>query len=248
MDEPKASKSPPHTEDLRDLPFPLWDGKGVRVGVIDSGVNERHPHIMRVAGGISVGEQLAADYIDVLGHGTAVMAAMQEKAPAADYFAVKLFQSSLRARLEDLLRALEWCVANRMDVVNLSLATSNEKYSDAFLALCGRACEQGVALVCAARAGQPCSPARLPDALRVDVDPKCPRNRYRVHDGIFLTSGYPRPIPGVPPERNLQGISFAVANMTGFIARARQGMSSAELTAGLAAEAARMNRNNSSRP
>jgi hypothetical protein len=32
-------------------------------------------------------------------------------------------------------------------------------------------------------------------------------------------SGYPRPIPGVPPERNLRGVSFAVANATGVIAR-----------------------------
>jgi hypothetical protein len=32
-------------------------------------------------------------------------------------------------------------------------------------------------------------------------------------------AGYPRPIPGVPPERNLKGVSFAVANATGAIAR-----------------------------
>jgi hypothetical protein len=31
-------------------------------------------------------------------------------------------------------------------------------------------------------------------------------------------SGYPRPIPGVPPERNLRGQSFAVANATGILA------------------------------
>jgi hypothetical protein len=31
-------------------------------------------------------------------------------------------------------------------------------------------------------------------------------------------SGYPRPIPGVPAERNLKGLSFAVANATGLLA------------------------------
>jgi hypothetical protein len=35
---------------------------------------------------------------------------------------------------------------------------------------------------------------------------------------ILRASGYPRPIPGVPPERNLKGLSFAVANATGFLA------------------------------
>jgi hypothetical protein len=36
----------------------------------------------------------------------------------------------------------------------------------------------------------------------------------------FAASAYPRPIPGVPKERNLAGVSFAVANVTGFLARA----------------------------
>jgi hypothetical protein len=36
---------------------------------------------------------------------------------------------------------------------------------------------------------------------------------------VAEASGYPRPIPGVSPERNLKGISFAVANVTGVLAR-----------------------------
>ena len=36
----------------------------------------------------------------------------------------------------------------------------------------------------------------------------------------LVASGYPRPIPGVPPERNLSGISFSVANATGVLAAA----------------------------
>ena len=35
-------------------------------------------------------------FVDVIGHGTAVMAAIQEKAPDAEYFAVRVFHSSLR--------------------------------------------------------------------------------------------------------------------------------------------------------
>ena len=37
------------------------------------------------------------------------------------------------------------------------------------------------------------------------------------HRLIARASGYPRPIPGVAPERNLKGISFAVANTTGLL-------------------------------
>jgi len=60
--------------------------------------------------------------------------------------------------------------------------------------------------------------------LPVQLDAECPRDRYEVADvdgvTVFRTSGFPRPIDGLPPERNLSGISFAVANMTGFVARA----------------------------
>jgi hypothetical protein len=48
---------------------------------------------------------------------------------------------------------------------------------------------------------------------------------------VFYASGYPRPVPGLPQERNLNGISFAVANMTGFVARARQACPEAPLEA-----------------
>jgi hypothetical protein len=58
------------------------------------------------------------------------------------------------------------------------------------------------------------------------VDWDLPRDRYRVSEAngspYFLASGYPRPLPGISPARNLNGISFAVANMTGFVARARE--------------------------
>jgi hypothetical protein len=37
---------------------------------------------------------------------------------------------------------------------------------------------------------------------------------------VIVTSPYPRDIPGVPRERNVNGISFAVANASGFVARA----------------------------
>jgi hypothetical protein len=64
----------------------------------------------------------------------------------------------------------------------------------------------------------------LAGVISVDVDWEIPRNRYRVSEvsglPIFYASGFPRPLPGVPINRNVSGISFAVANMTGFVIRA----------------------------
>ena len=66
-------------------------------------------------------------------------------------------------------------------------------------------------------------PGTLPGAVEVMLDWTLPRDACIVtpRDGgqpSVRASGYPRPIPGVPVERNLKGVSFAVANATGLLA------------------------------
>ena len=211
-------------------PFAGATGHGVRVGVIDSGVNPRHPHIISVAGGFSIvsgGSSDANSYIDVLGHGTAVMAAIQEKAPAAQYFAVKLFHSTLSTSAAFLFEAIRWCIDHEMAVINLSLGTSNPQPAPVLSKLVQEAVEKGIVLVSAFETdGKAYFPGSLPGVIGVGLDWNCDRDSYRVEPtsekAVFYASGYPRPAPGVPPQRNLHGISFAVANMTGFVVRARE--------------------------
>src|SRR5215831_16733744 len=131
-------------------PFAGATGRGVRVGVIDSGVNPRHPHIISVAGGVSIVSGGSSDpnsYIDVLGHGTAVTAAIQEKAPGAQYFAVKLFHSTLSTTAALLLEAIRWCIDHDMAVINLSLGTPNPQHAPALSKLAQEAVEKGIVLV-----------------------------------------------------------------------------------------------------
>ena len=194
-------------------------GKRVRVAVIDSGVHVGHPHIGPIAGGVAIGRD--GSFVDQLGHGTAVMAAIQEKAPDAEYFAVKVFHESLRTTADSLLRAIEWSIENHMDVINLSLGTPNAARAAEFTALVQR----GALLVSAQEAnGALCYPGCLPGVIGVSLDTGIERDGYRVDGTGWYAAGYPRPVPGVPPERNLSGISFAVANMTGFVACACEGL------------------------
>ncbi len=207
-------------------PFAGYTGKGVRVAVIDSGVHAAHPHIGGVAGGVTIGATSdEVGYTDVIGHGTAVMAAIKEKAPEAEYFAVRVFYSSLRTTVDLLLRGIEWCIANRMDVINLSLGTTNPAHRERFAPVLARALESGPILVAARDAdGTPALPGSMPGIVGVDLDWDCPRETYYckpVDEGVALAaSGYPRSLPGVPRAKNLHGISFAVANATGFVVRA----------------------------
>lgn len=199
----------------------------LRIGIIDSGVHAAHPHVGGVAGGISFlpdGRE-DPDFTDRLGHGTAVTAVIREKAQDADLFAVKIFHDKLAAPIEALVRAIDWCVARGMHLINLSLGTSNPAHEPILRAALDRvAAAQAILVAAKENAGVRWLPGSLPGALPVALDWDCPRDGYRTSalpDGrtLYRASGYPRPIPGVPPERNLKGISFAVANVTGLIAR-----------------------------
>lgn len=198
----------------------------MKIAIIDSGVHPEHPHVEGVAGGVGVtAEGFAEDYIDRLGHGTAVAAAIREKAGRdAELYAVKVFDRRLTANIDVILRALQWCSGERMDVVNLSLGTSNPAHREKF----EQVLANGPLVVGAAHS----LPGDLPGVIGVAPDAECPRDSFRYREGVFYASPFPRPIPGVPPEHNLNGASFAVANMTGLIARFQADVEASGWTAG----------------
>ncbi len=211
-------------------PFPQATGRGLKIAVIDSGVHLKHPHIHARTHQVNWEDQPDFDGEDQVGHGTAVMAAIQEKAPEAEYFSLRLFGRSLRATSTQLMRAIDWAISNRMDIVNLSLGTPNPDARTGLEILLNRARSAGVVIVSARKTvGERCyMPGNLEGAIGVEVDWQIERDRYRISgagEALLLTaSGYPRPLPGMSPSRNLNGVSFAVANATGFIVRACEGL------------------------
>ena len=100
-------------------------GQGLKIAVIDSGVNIKHPHICAITHGVVLEGVGHESFEDTTGHGTAVMAAIQENAPGAEYFAVKLFGNSLRTGSVQLMQAIAWAIEARVAIVNLSLGTPN---------------------------------------------------------------------------------------------------------------------------
>ncbi|MFV1986501.1 MAG: S8 family serine peptidase [Gemmatimonadota bacterium] len=210
-------------------------GRGVSVAVIDSGVNPDHPHVGEIAGGVAftTDGEVHDDVVDRLGHGTAVIAAIQEKAPDADIHVLKVFDDALATSVPTLVKAIDWASERHIWLVNLSLGTPNSARAAQLAAAVERARSRGTIIVSAREhEGIPWLPGSLPGVLGILLEEDCPRDAVRVladaseqSSGgvVLLASGYPRPIPGVPPERNLNGISFAVANATGMVARAAEG-------------------------
>ncbi len=194
------------------------------VGVIDSGIHAGHPHIGTVATGAGFDRDgmVHDDVADRLGHGTAVAAAIQDLAPAVQVCPLKVFDRTLDTSVEALVAAIDRAGALGLPLVNLSLGTTDGSRTAALAAAVGRAHAAGTVL---AAAGCDRGVDWLPGTLglggviRVELDWSRPRGSYAVAGTtdapVFRTCGYPRSIPGVDPERNLKGLSFAVANMTG---------------------------------
>jgi len=214
---------------VRRADYPGATGRGIRVAVIDSGVHPAHPHVGAVERGVHVGADggILTDTVDRLGHGTAVAAAIRDHAPDAAIVPVRVFDRELRATAKALEAAIDWAVGAGVHVINLSLGTANPAHEPRLRAAVDRAAAAGVLLVAAGPdAGTRWLPGSLAGTVPVLLDWACPRDEVRVsvdgpvttHRVIVRASGYPRPIPGVPPERNLKGVSFAVANTTGLIA------------------------------
>jgi hypothetical protein len=147
-----------------------------------------------------------------------VAGAIHEKAPAAQILAVKIFDKRLAATIDQLIAGIEWALLHGAQVINLSLGTPNPKHREKLEPVIHRVIQARVRVVSALHLdGVPCFPGSLPGVLGVEADASVPRDEVRITGDRAIASPYPRPIPGLPPERNLSGISFAVANVSGYI-------------------------------
>ena len=195
--------------------------RGCQIAIVDSGIHLNHPHAGGVIGGVGIGPggERSEDFVDRLGHGTAVAAAIHEMAPEAELWIVRIFERELRATVEQLVAGLEWALDRNADVINLSLGTTNPEHRRRLLPIVERAVREGRRIVSArSMGGIPCLPGAMEGVTAVEADAATPRGELREEDGWLAASPYPRPIPGVPVERNLRGISFAVANASGILA------------------------------
>ena len=135
-------------EPLR-LPKPMtkewaWGGatgKGVKVAVVDSGVDPNHPAVGKVAGGVIVewdpdaeGEIKLTEepHEDVFGHGTACAGIIRKAAPECEIYSVRVLGKLLSSKAIVFAAGLRWAIENGMHVANLSLSTSRKNYFGLF--------------------------------------------------------------------------------------------------------------------
>ena len=191
----------------------------VRIGVLDSGVCRTHPHVGKIVDGITItADGAMAGYEDTLGHGTAVAAVIHHLNPEANLVAVKIFDRKLATSLPVVIRAIDWCLEHDIQIINLSLGTLNPEHRSAFEDAVARTRQAGAVIVSALEmSGTAALPGSLEGVIGVMEAAEYQVN-HRYGKLVYTAPPFPRDIPGVPRDRNLSGVSFAVARVSAQIA------------------------------
>ncbi|WP_315786615.1 MULTISPECIES: S8 family serine peptidase [unclassified Bradyrhizobium] len=147
---------------------PSLTGQGVKVAIIDSGCDSGHPQLTHVTRGMDFtnNKDGASWARDTMSHGThcagiitaatsGQLKAVRGFAPMAEVHALKVFPGG---RFSDLIDALDQCIASGIDVVNMSLGSSEASELVAHKLIEAR--QNGVA--CIVAAGNASGPVQFP--------------------------------------------------------------------------------------
>lgn len=137
------------------------NGSGVRVCVLDSGVDGDHPAVGGVVDRVLVSAAKEADELgtpvisadgepDVSGHGTACASIIRSQAPGCELSSGRVLGPGGTGRGADLIAGVRWAIHERFDVVNVSLSTTRPQFVAALYELADEAYFAGTLLVASA--------------------------------------------------------------------------------------------------
>lgn len=220
-------------------------GAGIRVLVMDSGIENDHPAIagrkipnfevlpVPVGGDVTYRVQ-AAPAGDAFGHGTAVAALLVQHAPGIELTSLRMLDAERLGSSERVLAGLRWAIEQKFDVVNCSFGTfgpATTKFLASYKRVVDVAFCQNVLLVGA------CSnsdhkltslPASFPTVLATDAgripDSPVPIVKRRTGQLIeFVARGVDVSVSWKDgSSRLVTGSSFAAPHLAALVARLRQ--------------------------
>ena len=129
----------------REWAFGDATGAGVRVCVLDSGIELDHPLVGTVQRSVAVtkeGDEITVaddDGGDLCGHGTACAGIIRLLAPECELTSVRVLGAGYTGSAPVLLAGLEWAIAEGFHIVNMSLSTTKKQYVDRLHELADRA-------------------------------------------------------------------------------------------------------------
>ena len=205
-------------------------GAGVKVAVIDSGIDADHPAVGPIQGGAII--EYAPDEEnqvritegpndDLFGHGTACAGIIRKIAPDCELYSIRVLGERLTGKGVVFAAGLKWAVENKMQVLNMSLSTPKRDFFGALHELADQAYFHHVMLV---------------SAINNVIAPSYPSEYSSVfsvacHDGKDPMSLMYNPHP--PVEFGAPGIDVDVAWMKGSTIKATGNSFAAPHVAGI---------------
>lgn len=218
-----------------------YQGEGITVAIIDSGIDINHPRLQGVeieGWSITLGAtghaMLSSDFHDQNGHGTEIAIAVRRHAPRAKIVAVKIMGERLRTSAELMAAGIETASRNGAQVINLSLGTPNMGKALLLRDCCANAVDSGSVVLAAGHPkGERAYPADLPETVGVTAHPDCPidkffffnpkrfsRKEWGTQSDKFLTHGYSGRADG--GQGKYRGSGVATAYLAGITACLRE--------------------------
>jgi len=194
----------------------VTEGSGVGVAVIDTGVDYLHHQLAKNFGSVKGIDIVAGNNkpLDRNGHGTHVAGTIAGTstgvAPQCRLYGVRVLDENGSGTLSNVLRGIDWCITNNVDVANLSLGSPSSSRIEKMVY--DRAMEHG--LVCIAAAGNEGYGASYPAAYDsvIAVAAVDRANEHAPFSNIYHTNNVSA--PGVSIFSTLPNGEFGVLNGT----------------------------------
>ena len=111
-------------------------GQGVRVCILDSGVEPGHPMVGELEGAVAISkgedDEIVVDEDkegDLCGHGTGCAGIVRSIAPDCRLFSVRVLGAGFTGSGPILLGGLRWAIEQGFDVINMSLSTTKARFA-----------------------------------------------------------------------------------------------------------------------
>jgi subtilisin family serine protease len=205
----------------RDWAFGDGTGRGVRVAIVDSGVERDHPAVGgRLVESVAV-ERVGDDWqvvpaqpMDVVGHGTACAGIVHEIVPEAEIVSVRVLGPDNRGNGGAFATGLYWAITESgASVANLSLSSRSDAYFGPLHELADEAYFRNVLLVSAANnVSVAAHDLAAPDAWFYNPQPPVEFGAYGLNVDVAWRGG---------TRMLVTGNSFAAPHIAGYAARIR---------------------------
>jgi subtilisin len=209
-------------------------GKGVRVAVIDSGIDPGHAalssriirscKIVKVEGKNKVVEFPVEESIDSFGHGTGVAGIIADLAPDVELVNVKVLNQYRRCTGNALIDGIKWALDQNIKLINMSLTTIERQWARGLFELCEQAYVQDAIIVVSRRNHGPLGwPAIFSSVISVEMGQDFfEKFQIRYKNGNLIEcdgNGNQVKVPAPGGGYSIQtGTSFATPHITGIIA------------------------------